>query len=377
MSSATGQSVVVNEVSDKSIPTACKGSADFVELRNLTPNPVSLTGWTLHDDRGIEADTSSSMDSVGTLAAGEIRVLCEGEDFFFSIGTGDEVSLVNDQGNVVSNTGVFRSPKNDEVQTYQRAENGKYGWSKPTPGQPNVFESEELVVVNEVADKVVPSACGGTAEYIELFNRQDYQVDLGGYTLHDDKGAEHSDVLTFPSPTFIAPGEYKLLCEKADNSFQFNIGSGDTITLINPLGAVVSETPSLKRQGSATLTFQRQNDGTYAFATPTPGANNAVPSSSSKDSVEQPSSNEEKVNGMAVGLGVGIPVVVLIIGVVFWTLSSKSKPKNKTGVKDDSNDATQTVQDDANDATQTAQGSVGHSDAEEGNPVPAKEKQII
>lgn len=361
----TGQ-VVVNEVSDKSIPTACKGSGDFVELRNLTPNPVSLEGWTMHDDRGIEADTASSLDSVGTLAGYEIRVLCEGEDFKFSIGTGDEVSLVNDQGTVVSNTGTFRSPKDDELQTFQRAENGKYGWSKPTPGQPNVFESEELVVINEVADKIVPSACDGTAEYIELFNRQDYQIDLGGYTLHDDKGADHSDVLTFRSPTFIAPGEYLLLCEKAEGSFQFNIGSGDTITLIDPLGAVVSETPSLKRRGSATLTFQRQDGGTYAFATPTPGASNASPSSSSNVPVEQSSVVKDEVNAMAVGLGVGIPIVVLVVGVVLWTLmSSKSEPKKGPDTQNDANDATQTIQD-----------SIEHSDAEEEKVVQAMEKQI-
>ena len=311
-----GLQLYINEVSttkDISVDDSnvCdKSGALYIELNNLSANQVSLEGYTIEHTNG----SDDSKDTV-TLPAGlsigafDIGLLCgNGVHFDFDINSGDTITLLGPSGSVISTTGVLSGTNSKipdgTVTTYnlKQANDGsmEYVPSLPTPKANNIFPSAmyQQIVINEVANEGAYNVCDGTdlepgEDYIELYNPGTEAVDLTGWVLHDDNGPFNSDAFTFtaavssttgvaevttaaisPSP-IIKPGEYKLLCGDFTDSFQFNIGSSDTVTLLDAEGLLVSTTGKAKGLGSETNTFQLDpSTGTYSYSFPTPGEAN-------------------------------------------------------------------------------------------------------
>lgn len=141
----------------------------------------------------------------------------------------------------------------------------------------NCKEVTGSVVVNEVSDKGTYNTCGGTddddgEDFVELYNDGEDDVDLSEYVLHDDKGPDDDDALTFLNGTVISADEYLLLCQEED--FEFKIGGDDTVTLLDAGGTELSTTGVLTDEGTQDLSYQRKDDGTYAYEFPTPGRQN-------------------------------------------------------------------------------------------------------
>jgi hypothetical protein len=137
------------------------------------------------------------------------------------------------------------------------------------------------IVISEVAYAGSgEGTCGGT-DWVELLNTGDDAVDLTNYVLHDDKGEDDADALTFADVT-IASGEFLLLCR--DEYFAFGIGSDDTVTLVGPTGIPVSSvglTGKGAEDGTATFALV---DGEYLYtATPTPGEANIISAPPSRE----------------------------------------------------------------------------------------------
>lgn len=126
------------------------------------------------------------------------------------------------------------------------------------------------VVVNEVASAGNAQACPALQDHVELYNTDLINsVDIGGYIL-----ADPSANFTIPINTIIAAGGYLLYCEDQPNSFTFGISGTDSITLYFSNGTLASTSGPQTSLGSATSTFQRKPDGTYAYSTPSPLAPN-------------------------------------------------------------------------------------------------------
>eukprot|EP00729_Bicosta_minor_P002337 gene2337-4630_t len=118
------------------------------------------------------------------------------------------------------------------------------------------------VVINEVADK-------GTSG--------DYGVCEGNFQLFDDNGAEGEDAYTFPEGSSLASGEKLVLCRK--DTFQFKIGTDDTITLADGSGNVVDSTGVMPGLGRDNKVWARIPDvsGNFVYSgTPTAGAANEL-----------------------------------------------------------------------------------------------------
>ena len=140
-----------------------------------------------------------------------------------------------------------------------------------------------VVRISEVADKGSSGVCSGD-DWVELCNDGDETVDLTGYILHDDKGADDEDALTFSgSSTTIAAGAFLLLCKDATGSFSkfsFGIGKSDTITLLDAGGLEVSTSGELGGSGAFDKTWMyvsESEDTSFEYTfTPTPGAENSL-----------------------------------------------------------------------------------------------------
>ena len=310
-----GLQLYINEVSttkdisvDDSNVCAKSGSL-YIELNNLSANEVSLEGYTIEHTNGSDNSKDTVVLPAGLLiGAFNIDLLCgNGVHFDFDIAAGDTITLLGPSGDVISTTGPLSGTNSKipdgTVTTYNlkvlNDGSMEYLPSLPTPKATNIFPSAmyKQVVINEVANDGTYNVCDGTdleagEDYIELYNPGTEAVDLTGWVLHDDNGRFSSEAFTFsaavsststtevttaaisPSP-IIGPGEYKLLCGDFTDSFQFGIGSSDTITLLDAEGLLVSTTGKAKGLGSESNTFQLDpSTGTYGYSFPTPGEKN-------------------------------------------------------------------------------------------------------
>ena len=71
--------VVINEIADKGTSTTCDGK-DWVELYNDEDTEVSLDGYILHDDKGLEDDGAFSFAADTVIPAKSYLVICCGGD---------------------------------------------------------------------------------------------------------------------------------------------------------------------------------------------------------------------------------------------------------------------------------------------------------
>ena len=160
--------------------------------------------------------------------------------------------------------------------------------------------ASDLVRINELSNSGTFGVCDGN-DWIELYLPATCAaaLDLNGYVLYDEKGADDGKAFTFPTEnstrfSLLNPGEYLLLCNDGPDpiaSPQFGIGKSDELTLLDPSGAVVSSTGALQGLGYSDVSYAL-DEATDAFvytSTPTPGEANIITAVPSK---------EEKVDEM-------------------------------------------------------------------------------
>ncbi|QQS26843.1 lamin tail domain-containing protein [bacterium] len=126
-------------------------------------------------------------------------------------------------------------------------------------------------------------ASDSSDEFIELYNAGSEAVSLAGWKLQDAAG--HSAKL---DGTVLAPGQYKALMS-AQTKLSLN-NSGDTISLLDPSGSVVMETPNYvdAKEG---LSFGVTVEGWGWLASVTP---NAVNTALAKEDVVAAASSKTK-----------------------------------------------------------------------------------
>ena len=109
---------------------------------------------------------------------------------------------------------------------------------------------------------------------MELWNYGNLPANLTDFILHDDKGVNDEDAYKFGPTHSIGPSEYLLLCRRS--SFEFGIGSSDTVSLTSNIGDLVATTGELSGEDSSRdITYARTDGGGYVRTTiPTPGAEN-------------------------------------------------------------------------------------------------------
>ena len=146
----------------------------------------------------------------GEIEAGELLVL---DDLGFSMEEDELLLLYNADGSALLDAVRVREGLRG------RADDGG-SWRVPseaTPGEPNIIELTEDVVINEIQYHRAPLSLEGepvaarSEEWIELYNRGETEVDLGGWQLVD---AVAYEIL---AGTTLAPDAYLVIASDAES----------------------------------------------------------------------------------------------------------------------------------------------------------------
>lgn len=228
--------------------------ADAIELVNLGDTTVDLSGWILADDRNAMPIAPGTSIAPGEYLA--ITVDDESRADKFGLGRADQANLKLPDGTLVDTFAWT----DHATTSYGRCDDGTGEFRvnvEATPNAANACEARPLgnVVINEVE-----SSGGDPGDWVELFNRSDWDIDLSGLTLTDNNPAENAYAL--PAGITIAAGGFVVL-DQAD--FGFGLGGADAARLLD--GDVVVDEYSWATH--AAESYGRCPDGVGVFAATT------------------------------------------------------------------------------------------------------------
>lgn len=287
--------VVIDRVMTSN-PAACYSVGgeyyDWVELRNLSDQPVSLAGWRLGDS--VDQRDAFELGDAALPPGGTLIVYCaprpedyEGGALFsgFKLSADGELLALSDGRRRLVQ--VLEVPAMAAAQVYRRGDDGAYravpfaqmaaeGVVDLRPAfDPDGVYISELMASNRAQ---IQDEDGDWPDWIELYNGASGPVDLTGWALSDDDANQRKWV--FPALT-MQPGEYLLVFASGKDrregaalhaNFKLSTGS-EAVRLYDAEGKVRSwmEYDALPAETS----LSRQPDGaTTTEIMPTPGYEN-------------------------------------------------------------------------------------------------------
>lgn len=301
--------LVINEVCPDpklSIPDEDGEIVDWVELKNNTDQPISLTGYYLSDKEN-KPTKWRFPDGATIPAGGYYLVYCSGKDKLqengiphtnFSLSAERESVVLSDSyGRLVDRVSIENVP---EDYSYGRSDVGDWRlFELTTPGQPNnssgQARADEIyraynatgVYISEVMasnDSVALGATGALVDYVELYNSSAEAVDLSGYGLSDS--LKRPRRWQFPDGSVIEPDEYKIIYLDAQpelttmtdyhTNFKLSRSGGETISFCDPTGRVLDRIPLSLIPTDHSYGRTLGYSGFYYYDTPTPGEANGT-----------------------------------------------------------------------------------------------------
>jgi len=264
--------VVINEIAW--MGTKVSYNDEWIELYNNTNKNINLNGWILKTE-----DETPNITLVGTILAKDFFLLERTNDNTLPDITADQIyqgslensgenlGLYDNLGNLIDSVdcsfGWFTG-NNKTKQTMERKD-PKLSGSNPNNwqtsqnhgGTPNAKNDlgEELTKIGPVSaysqetpvtyptnifiNEILPSPEGSDAkgEWIEIFNQNNFKVNLSGWKIKDEKGRIKE--YTFPENTEILPEDF-LVIHRSETKITLNNG-GDCLNLIHPNGTVTDK----------------------------------------------------------------------------------------------------------------------------------------
>jgi len=194
----SARTILINEL--KCTPDA------WVEIYNPSPLFVDIGGYFLTDD---PADLTKFRVADSTvMPAGGLAVFDKSDLGFLMPPSGGRIMLITPDSQTIIDSFTFG--EQHLGMSYGRYPDGSDNWyffQTPTKGQSNVATFRSDIVFNEIMYH--PALGHEEEEYIELYNRGDEAVELGGWEL---TGAIR---FAFPPGVTIAPGGYLLVAGSA------------------------------------------------------------------------------------------------------------------------------------------------------------------
>ena len=302
-------SIVINEICPDpkvGIPDEDGEIVDWVELKNNTDQPFSLSGYYLSDKENKPMKWRFP-DSAYIPANGYYLVYCSGKDKLqqngvphtsFSISAERETVVLSDsKGRLIDRKSVENVPED-----YSMGISDVGDWRQfdiTTPGSPNNANGQSKtdaliraynptgVYISEVMasnDTTVLGPTQQTTDYVELYNSSNVTQDLSNYGLSDS--LKRPRKWQFPSGAVIAPGEYKIIYLDAQPSlstvtdyhtnFKLTRAGGETICFCDPAGKVLDRLPLKMIPTNHSYGRTLGYAGFYYYDVPTPGAANGT-----------------------------------------------------------------------------------------------------
>lgn len=293
--SADAEDLVINElmaVNNRTVPDENGDYDDWIEIANPGSSTVNLAGLALTDDLGSPAAfvfPDVSIDPGGYLIVWADDEPDQGDlHAGFKLTSGGESVYLLDGATIVDSTNF---PALGDDVSWGRWPDGTGDWKimgAATPGSenrdpepPNVSVYLNEVMADNYSTMEDPQEAGEYPDWIEIFNGEEYSVDLGGMFLSDDA----SDPNKFEIAAGVTIPAHGYLVFIADNepeqgpfhtTFKLS-SSGDSVYLFSG-GFTVDET-TFGILGSD-ISWGRYPDGTGSWkhlGAATPGAQNEDP----------------------------------------------------------------------------------------------------
>ena len=273
--------VYINEFLAKS----ARGTPDWVELYNAGLDTVDLSGYWMTDDLTKPVSEWFEIPDDTRILPGRFLLFRKKKGSLFRLKSGGEqlFLLTPDRKQVVDHHTFFEQTPDVSEGRYPDGGPDWVRFGKPTPGQSNAGAATsacENVVINEILainEHSGSNPISGHADWIELYNRSELEIELGGFYLSDDPAQPTK--WKIPGGTRI-PGKGFLLIW-ADNakgplhaSFKLS-GSGESVLFVAPDGHSVCDRIDFGKQ-QADVSLGRLPDGAERWQNlhPTPGAPN-------------------------------------------------------------------------------------------------------
>lgn len=250
--------VVINEVESDCEDVV----SDWVEIYNVGTTSIDISGWYLFDNDPVGHAGENTPVAEGTiLEPGGFYTFEINKDFLFGLGKNDKVVIYNRDGVVIDE---FEYNGHAEG-VYARIPDGIgefVDFATSTKGKANILVNP--VVINEVESK---EAAGG-ADWIELANPTNEDIDVSGIVIKDNDD-EH--IYTIPEGTLISANGFLVIDE---TELGFGLGGEDSVRLYE--GEMLIGTTSWSSHAACTWGLYPDVNGTEYRNTKeaTPGAIN-------------------------------------------------------------------------------------------------------
>ena len=305
--------VVINE--NAWMGTKISYNDEWVELYNNTDNTINLGGWLLK-----AIDGTPKINLTGVIPGKSFYLLERTDDntvpeisadqiFTGALGnSGENLELYDNSGNLIDSltcaSGWFAGD-NTTKQTMERknsqlsgSDSSNWQTSQNPGGTPEAKNSEQGTINNEqktenltgssslpapletkeyppsiVINEILPSPEGPDTEeeWIEIFNQNNFEVDLSEWQLTDTVGK--TTTYSFPMGRKILPQGF-LVISRPITKITLN-NDGDGLNLIQPNGKIIDSV--IYEKAPRGQSFNKTNSGWVWSSTLTPGSTNIIP----------------------------------------------------------------------------------------------------
>jgi len=305
--------VVINEVAW--MGTTVSYNDEWTELYNNTHSSINFEGWILRGTlKGPEIKLSGQIPSQGFYLLertnDETVLNISAEKIYTGSlnNSGENLELYDNFGNLIdvincssgwfwgdNNTKQTMERKNPELEgsdpnNWQTSQNpggtpknqnsiivqiGPQPQAEPPesivevkPQQPIIYPTG--VVINEILPS--PEGPDEEEEWVEIFNRNDFEVDLAGWQIQDITGK--TKTYAFPKEAKIVPQGFLVLL-RPESKITLN-NDGDGLNLVNPEGKII-DSISYTEKAPKNKSFNRIENNWAWSSILTPGLSNQIP----------------------------------------------------------------------------------------------------
>lgn len=305
---ATDISIIINEVAW--MGTTASANDEWIELHNNTSSPITLDGWALK-----ASDDSPNIKLAGVIPANDFYLLERTDDstvpniaadliYTGSLGnSGEDLKLFDESNNLVDQANFSSGWIKGDNNTKQTMEKASVSWqtSKNANGTPKAQNSAGFSIKTEavppeqkteekpvtityttgvILNEILPSPEGADdqGEWIELFNQNNFDIDLSDWKIKDTNGSTTTYV--FPKNKKITSKGY-LILKRAETKITLN-NTEDGLFFLTPDGKNID---SLTYKNAPREQSYNKTDSGWKWSTSlTPGSLNTVSLSSQKNS---------------------------------------------------------------------------------------------
>ena len=262
----------VTDLSGLFINEVYSSNPDWIELYNSSSDNINISGFILQDDKGAAEEY---IIPEGTVITSKSYLVLDAFKFGLSSSNGDQLALLDKDRKQIDKITI---PATNDGQSYGRVTDGSADWkifNKPTKGINNATVIEDDPEEKSDLEVFINEVYSSNPDWIELYNASDKEVDISGFIMQDDKGANEEFII--PEGTKISAKSYLVFNEGTDFSFGLSSTNGDKVVLLDLQLSIVDEVTLPKMEDGKS--YGRVTDGADVwkiFDKPTKGMDNAT-----------------------------------------------------------------------------------------------------